>query len=225
MEPAPRLQSAATRKRPFLSDSQVSLPAAPDLPQVHFSDVLSARESAIAGPLAQGHLAALLWHVSVRRRGGEGRFGQPWEGRAAPSAGGLHVISLLVIPIDPGPVGLYDPASHHIRLAASPEPLRRTNAESVKLLTASEHGTTLQFIADTERLSSCYDNSESLLWRDSGALAATICFVAACLRLTSVTLGRTGSDLVGLSSSASGFVGVGAVHLGAPFPEGSQPCR
>jgi hypothetical protein len=94
-----------------------------------------------------------------------------------------------------------------------PDQLRRVNAKNVGILCAAQRGTTLQFIADANYLSSYYENSETLLWRDSGALAATICLVATAMGLTSVILGRTGADLL---TDWEGFVGVGAVHIGAP---------
>lgn len=194
------------------------LPPPDILPDLPFSDVLATRRSAVSGPVTKQHLGTLAWHVSCRRRGGPGRFGLPWEGRASPSAGGLHIISILCIPLeDRAEVGVYDRDFHGLRLLKHPEPLRRANAESVELLCSGKGGTTLQFVADAARLASCYENSQTLLWRDSGALATTICMVATSLGLTSVVLGRTGQELFERTGCPINLFPAGAVHIGAPI--------
>lgn len=215
-EPRPREVATATVTSTFASRPLLALPEPRRLPNSCFEDVLEARRSTVSGPLSDQELGDLLFHLMRRRRGGNGRFGQPWEGRASPSAGGLHVISLLCIPIeDQVSVGIYDTRHHGLRLVEASDHLKRENAASVALLTSARNGTTLQFMADATKLAACYENSVTLLWRDSGALAATIGLIAACLGLTSVVLGRTGASLptpVGLED----MLAVGAVHLGAP---------
>lgn len=215
-EPWPKLSAPAGARRHLSGEALHALPAPCELPDMHFAEVLATRRSGISGDVSEQQLATLLWHISRPRRGGMGRFGHPWEGRATPSAGGLHIISLLCIPTGDRPAGIYDHDAHGLRVSADPDRLRRENSANVALLCAASAGVTLQFVADAERLASCYENSESLLWRDSGALAATICLVATALGLTSVMLGRTGEALLTALTLPAGFVGAGAVHLGAP---------
>jgi hypothetical protein len=99
-------------------------------------------------------------------------------------------------------------------LVQDPNPVRNANSNSVNSLCSAAAGTTLQFIADIEFLEGCYENSASLLWRDSGGLATTICMVATSLGMTSVVLGRVGSSLLNGVNFSDRFVGAGAVHLG-----------
>ncbi len=214
-EPRPILPPQAATRASFPDDGVLELPKPRFLPDVGFSDVLSSRRSAISGRVPQQQLGDLLFHVMRERCRGPGRFGVPWVGRASPSAGGLHVLSILCIPVgESDPVGVYDPSSHALKLVQDPTPVRDANSDSVISLCSATAGTTLQFVADAEFLESCYENSASLLWRDSGALAMTICMVATSLGMTSVILGRTGSDLLRCPSLNSHFVGAGAVHLG-----------
>lgn len=215
-EPQPRSGIPVLRRNDYSGLPFREFPTPQPLPETRFKDVLNARRSAVSGHVPEQQLGDLLFHVFQRRRGGDGRFGQPWEGRASPSAGGLHVISVLCIPIERhAPLGLYDRGGHGIRLLGDAEHLRERNAASVELLTSAKRGTTLQLMADATTLSACYENSLTLLWRDSGALAATICMVATCLGLTSVILGRTGENLR-IEHGLDGLQAVGAVHLGAP---------
>lgn len=215
-EPRPRDGATATMISSLAGRPLHALPAPRPLPDICFSDVLAARRSAVSGPLSDQELGDLLFHVMRWRRGGTGRFGQPWEGRASPSAGGLHVISLLCIPVQgQTPIGIYETRHHGLRLVEAADNLSGENAANVELLASARSGTTLQFMADAGRLAACYENSATLLWRDSGALAATICLVAACLGLTAVVLGRTGASLPA-PEGLDGMLAVGAVHLGAP---------
>jgi hypothetical protein len=216
-EPRPRDGVTTTMKSAFADRPLHALPAPGPLPSVYFGEVLDARRSSVAGPLSEQELGDLLFHTMRPRRGGNGRFGQPWEGRASPSAGGLHVISILCIPVEShASVGIYDCCRHGIRLIEAAHYLRKENAANVALLSSAQSGTTLQFMADATSLAACYENSETLLWRDSGALAATIGLVAACLGITSVVLGRTGESLPVLEG-LDGMLAIGAVHLGAPI--------
>lgn len=193
----------------------LKLPKPRLLPDVGLPDVLAARRSAISGRVSQQQLGDLLFHVMRERCRGPGRFGVPWVGRASPSAGGLHVLSILCIPVEEDvPVGVYDPSSHTLMLVQDPNPVRNANSNSVNSLCSAAAGTTLQFIADIEFLEGCYENSASLLWRDSGALATTICMVATSLGMTSVVLGRVGSSLLNGVNFSDRFIGAGAVHLG-----------
>lgn len=214
-EPVPRLTPFAASRVSFSGNGSFAFPSPRGIPEVGLSDVLAARRSAISGEVNLQLLGDLLFHVMRERRKGPGRFGFPWVGRASPSAGGLHVLSILCIPFEETEqVGVYDPSSHGLRLVKDPATIRSANEDSVNLLASAKAGTTLQFIADIRFLESCYENGGSLMWRDSGALAMTICMVATSLGLTSVVLGRTGRDLLNDVCFNDRFLGAGAVHLG-----------
>jgi hypothetical protein len=101
-------------------------------------------------------------------------------------------------------------------LLPNTEDARKENAANVRGLTNAEHGSTLQFFADPNELESCYENSTSLLWRDSGALATAISFVAAASGLTSVVLGRIGTKIIRISGLDVPYLGFGAIHIGMP---------
>lgn len=214
-EPRPILPPQVATRAKIPGSRGLKLPKPQFLPDVGLSDALAARRSAISGRVSQQQLGDLLFHVMRERCRGSGRFGVPWVGRASPSAGGLHVLSILCIPVEEDePVGVYDPSSHTLKLVQDPNPVRDANSNSVNSLCSAAAGTTLQFIADIEFLESCYENSASLLWRDSGALATTIGMVATSLGMTSVVLGRIGSSLLNGVNFSDRFVGAGAVHLG-----------
>ncbi len=100
-------------------------------------------------------------------------------------------------------------------------PAQKTLSEAKSCFRAeileTAQGTTIQFAVDATLVRACYENPELLIWRDAGALAATICLVAAALDLTATPVGRIGDIIVKAAGMPDGFVGAGAVHIGTQF--------
>ncbi|MYF66521.1 MAG: hypothetical protein F4182_02870 [Gammaproteobacteria bacterium] len=197
------------------TDSYV-LPRTIRMPECSFLETLNARRTAVGGPLDLDDLSSLLWHsMLLRERKYDGRFGIPWESRSAPSGGGLHPIEVLCLSLgERERDGLYRGKDHALLKMHGGQRARALNTASVAELTGATAGTTLQFVADWSKLTACYENAESLLWRDSGALTACICLVAASLKLTAAPLGRIGTDILRAAGIREPFVGAGAVHVG-----------
>ena len=222
-EPEPRPDRARRAGVPpeWRVTAQLTRPTA--TPADGFFDVLERRCSAVLGAVRTDDLAALLAHVTrLRFRRNDGRFGA-WESRPSPSAGGLHAISLLVLPLEADvPAGLYDDEEHGIAggdLACA----LALNARSVGLLTGANTGATIQLVADWAAYESCYDNAASLVWRDSGALCATLALVATALGLGSVVLGRIGNDIVRAAGLFEPWRGAGAIHVTGGVPTRQAP--
>ncbi|WP_408871851.1 nitroreductase family protein [Gluconacetobacter aggeris] len=217
-EPCPRDLPLEWRPTAVPHTGAYALPRDILTPSIPFLDVLRDRVSTIGGPVAEVELASVLWHsMLLRERRSAGRFGIGWESRNTPSAGGLHPLRLLIIPIGNGdPIGVYEPERHAILLCSADErTVRRANEASVSELTGAKAGTTVQIVADPTRTGAGYENSESLLVRDAGALSATICLVATALGLTSCAMGRTGTEICRRAGLWEPFIGLGAVHVGS----------
>lgn len=215
-EPLPRADAAGMARRlpnwPTLTNWARQVRA----PSNDFLATLNARRSRVGDRISEDDLASLLRHSTMlRERRFDGRFGA-WESRSAPAAGGLHALHLLCLPLEQtGAAGLYDAEAHALRATGALDRARTLNKESVLKLTGAKQGTTLQIVADLYRYEACYDRSESLMWRDAGALTAVISLVATLLGLVSVPLGSHGNDVVSASQLGDGFSGVGAVHIGS----------
>jgi len=181
-------------------------------PDIGFFEVLGSRRSGVGGSLGIEDLSALLWHSTALRSRTQGRFGLPAESRNSPSGGGLHPIKLLVLPLEDGIAGLYDDQQHGLMPAGSAAVA--VNRKSISTILGHVQGTTIQFAADRALLDACYDNAGSILWRDAGALVATMCLVATALGITACPIGRVGDDVVNAAGVMEGFVGAGAVHFG-----------
>lgn len=109
---------------------------------------------------------------------------------------------------------IYLPAQHAFALLASATEAHKQNDKDVAAVLGRTAGCTLRLIADISKIDAAYQNGESLAWRDSGALGATLCLVAEWLGLKSTILGFAGSNyLKTIGFSEDRFLAVGAVQL------------
>lgn len=214
-EPRPRVPPLGWTHRSIPHDFAVGLPEPASLPRIDFSTVLDLRRSQNGDSLDVNKLSTLLFHATRQRDAGLGRFERTWKSRPSPSAGGLHVLQLLAIPVGFGITGVHDVEKHRLLAYNDDKSVKHLNALSLEKLTGAKSGTTLQFFADQQELESCYENSSSLLWRDSGALSTVISLVATALGLTSVTLGRAGTEFLSALRIGEPFIGCGAIHIGS----------
>lgn len=216
LEPLPIVPPAAWTPPEIDYLRKMPLPREIAAPDARLFDILHSRRSLNGGDVDDYFLGSLLWHsTQLHERRTDGRFGR-WESRPTPSAGGLHPIDLMILPLAAGrTAGMYLDADHEIGILPSdPAAALRANTDSVKASTLAACGITIQFVADASRPAACYENWSSLVWRDAGALLATLGLVAAALGLTSLPLGRHGTNIVRLMGLDEPFIGVGAVHIG-----------
>jgi hypothetical protein len=158
-----------------------------------FSDVLAVRNS-VPGPgsVTPQQLSTILWHSCLirERRPPRGDV-RGWESRVAPSAGGLHELEILCLPVDGSlPMGWYDPLRHQLLPTTAEPGADDDHKQLVADLCGSTAGITLQFVADWQRLTTLYQNASSLLWRDGGALLMAVCLVAEATNVACTPLGR-----------------------------------
>lgn len=219
LEPRPRLPPRPTVRQRWDGWPRTPLPRNVCVSDVGFWEVLRRRRSTLGtGPVSTQDLASILWHATLLRGRQPATPSFPaWESRVAPSAGGLHVISLLCLSLDDQQLaGIYDPDRHELigLASANMEEALRANRKSVGEICAASTGTTLQFVADVERAEAAYENGESLVWRDAGALLAVIALVADALGFAATPLGRVGETVIraaGLPKPR--WRAVGAIHI------------
>ena len=214
-EPRPRVPLLDWTHRSVPHDFVVDLPEPDNLPLVDFAVVLDRRRSRNGDWLDLKELSTLLFHSTRQRDAGIGRFKRQWKSCPSPSSGGLHVLRVLIIPVGDGVTGVHDVQKHRLLAFSDDQFVKQLNARSIEKLTSAKAGATLQFFADPEELESCYENSFSLLWRDSGALSTVVSLVATALGLTTVILGRTGTEFMDALGVGNHFVGCGAIHVGS----------
>lgn len=137
--------------------------------------------------------------------------------RPSLSSGALHPIETVIVHgRSRRRVLRYDARLHCVEL------LRVANSDAVKRfdnrcrsILPDASATTLCFIGDSRRVAAAYDNYESLLWRDAGAVLQTVALTATAYRLGFCPLGLLGTDLViALGLDRNFIVPVGCAVLG-----------
>ena len=181
-----------------------------------FFEVLARRRSALGGSLSERELSSVLWHAMLlRERNHNSRFGE-WESRAAPSAGGLHSIGVICLPVDRTPwSGFYDAETHALQTSRAFEDALTMNRQVINDILGARQGVTLQLVGNRPRYEACYENWETLFWRDAGVLVSVFTMTAVALGLAATAVGRTGKKVVTHAGFGSRYVAGGAIHVGS----------
>jgi SagB-type dehydrogenase family enzyme len=219
--PFPREIEIPYLEFPYVIEDISYLPEPDPLPDIPFQAVLASRQSRRTfNPLVQDDLNSLLWHSARALAVSSPSQSTRWQHRPTPSAGGRHPIDILIFDEQnqPRSVHLYQPEAHAL---AKLKDLDISSMErlfvAVDEVVAPEQARILWFGAQFERTLSKYENGESLVWRDAGALLATLSFVAECLSLNCCAIGITGEPFIsGLLGKNSNVVGVGGLLVGRP---------
>jgi SagB-type dehydrogenase family enzyme len=156
--------------------------------------VLNTRQSRrdFKSPLTFQQLGDLLWHSSRTRSTARVGGNTLWASKPSPSGGGCHPVQMLVLraPVLNDKLLLYDSEHHVFGVRELPNTkLIQKCLREVDMCLEIHNGTVIWFVADLARSGARYRNPESLAWRDSGALLATIGLVAEGMELECCGLG------------------------------------
>ena len=159
-----------------------------------FDQVLNTRQSRrdFKKPLTLQQLGDLFWHSSRTRCTARVAGNTLWASKPSPSGGGCCPVRMLVLqaPVLKNKLLLYD-SDHHVfgvRDVPNAKLIQQSLREVDRCLKA-HNGTVIWFVADLARSCARYRNPESLAWRDSGALLATLGLVAEGMGLECCGLG------------------------------------
>lgn len=143
-------------------------------------------------PLTLQQLGDLLWYSYRVRQTARLKDHLVWESRPSPSGGGCYPIQVLALRVATLSKTLlaYYPEHHLFGMCDLSDSgiFERCVAEVGRCLKTGR-GTILWFVADLGRSGKKYHNPESLAWRDSGALLATLGLVAESMGLNFCGLG------------------------------------
>lgn len=172
------------------------------------------------GGISQENLSSLLWHAAKVKSSKILEAGHVWQHRPAPSAGGRHPLDLLIITRINRElqVQIYDPIAHALKDLNLPSPRPMENL--IRFLQdnfETGQAVILWFAAQVQKTTSVYRNATGLIYRDAGALEATVALAAEALGLNYCSIGITGEPWISNSLGSEGLVcGVGGMLVGDP---------
>jgi SagB-type dehydrogenase family enzyme len=160
-----------------------------------------------------GQLSTFLWYSARTRLSYLDGTGRRFESKPAPSAGGCHPHDLLIVRPSTGRLvaSMYDSRRHALaKLNCRRDALYRF-VKNVADAVPPERGIIVWLVGQTQRTDNYYRFSETLVWRDAGALVGVMAVVAESLDLSFCPVGATGdpyiANLVGNPRYAYGFGG------------------
>lgn len=217
--PVPRELELPYCEFQYKIEKEIFLPEPDIMIDAPFLDVLTTRYSRrVFETVPTEKLNLLLWHSARAVTVAPPNYYSRWQHRPSPSAGGRHPIDLIIAgeQRDAQNVFLYDPIAHGIyNLAITDKSSWNNLINLINQVIPLEKATVILFGAQFDRTLSTYENGESLVWRDAGALMATISLVAESLELNCCALGITGEPFLSKALDSSGqVVGVGGLLVG-----------
>jgi SagB-type dehydrogenase family enzyme len=142
-------------------------------------------------------------------------FGFDIEQRPSISAGALHPIHTLLRRSIELPWERYRSSEHQLNELAVSVEQDRQFLDHVNSIVPIGAAVLIVLAAEPGRAAAKYENAASLVWRDAGALLATMAWVAESLALSFCPLGTTGDTFVSSLDEQGRLRGVGAALLGA----------
>jgi SagB-type dehydrogenase family enzyme len=217
--PVPRDSALPYSEFEYRISEEIFLPEPEILIDTPFPDVLIARHSKRTFKvISTEKLNALLWHSARAITIAPPNHNARWQHRPSPSAGGRHPIDLLILreKRNSQNVFLYDPIAHKLcKLMLSKTSSLNQLVNLINQVIQLEQAAVILFGAQFDRTLSVYKNGESLVWRDTGALIATLSLVAESLELNCCALGITGEPFLSqMLDSKDKVVGVGGLLIG-----------
>jgi hypothetical protein len=180
-----------------------------------FSEILDGRVSHHKfGALGDDQLSKFLWMACRTRAVAPSKLGFDLEHRAAPSAGAIHPIHVVIKRPSDNRWWLYEPRAHKLlELKQATTKFVGLYDHSLKVL-EDKQATRFLFLAEPDKTLGKYQNGCSLVWRDAGALLGVMALTAAAQELNFCPLGITGEPWASALSDQGKLVGVGLALLG-----------
>jgi SagB-type dehydrogenase family enzyme len=137
--------------------------------------------------------------------------------RPAPSAGARHPIDLIIsLPNNfENDLYYYNAFDHTLNKLEVEKILVSSFMNHINDIISIDDGTIIWFVAHPERTESKYENAQSLIWRDAGALIYCLQLTCTAFKINSCPIGSLGEPFISKMFEERGqVIGVGGLLLG-----------
>lgn len=165
--------------------------------------------------LTDDKLGEFLWLACRSRSSRASPFGFEQESRSHPSAGAMHPIHVLLAR-DAQDWQRYEPVEHALVQLTGTRTAAATAREESAALLPVDQGVLIALAAEPGKTAAKYENPESLVWRDAGAVLGYMSVAAEALGLSFCPLGILGERFVGAATGGDPRIhAAGLAILGA----------
>jgi len=162
-------------------------------------------------------LSNILWYTAKVKQTFVQDNGYILSHRGTPSAGARHPIDILIINqtlLDSNLPHYYNPIGHSLNRLDLPAQINLNFLNHINAIISTTSATIIWFIAHLERTAAKYDNPESLIWRDAGALINSIQLTCTAMNVNCCPIGSIGEPYIGDFFNQDGIFGAGGVLIG-----------
>ena len=217
--PNPRVNYSLYPKITYPSNREIILPKN-NLLDVELLEIFNNRKSRryFSSPLNIKQISLLLWNtLKITKIEVDESGTVVWNHCNVPSAGGLASIDTFIINIsgEDRKLFYYNPYKHTLNELEINNNYIDLILEHSQNVIDSTNATQFIFGAQIKNLYSKYENAESLLWRDVGAIYMAIGLMSEACNFNSCSLGITYEPVLAKSLKQKGtIVGVGGIIVG-----------
>lgn len=220
--PKPKPNEDFVREIEFPVLRELALPFPLEERIMNFSEVLKMRRSNREfGAISIESLSEVLFLSTHVKHEISNSIGYQLSYRPVPSAGARHPIEIFISSVSifkNEKLHRYAPFHHRIQELAFKESIcAKLRAHLTESFPENELATIMWFVAFPEKTEAKYDNAESLIWRDIGALAATIQLTCTFLGLNCCISGTLGYPFINELFNEYNHLSGGAVLIGTPL--------
>jgi SagB-type dehydrogenase family enzyme len=198
--PQPRTTEEKVASFEYPVQYTFKLPAAISAIPTRFDEIISKRKSTrdFSGITLQ-QLSDILWYTAKVKKTFVQDNGYILTHRGTPSAGARHPIDMLIINEELFNTNLphyYNPFEHSLNRLGVPQQTVKNFITHVDEVVPKTNATLIWFIAHPKRTAAKYENPESLIWRDAGALINSIQLTCTALNINCCAIGTLGEPYI-----------------------------
>ena len=200
----------------FTHVSRMYLGCSSDIGDVNLEEILENRKSRRSfEPIKLDALGGFFYHANRVKQSELSEFGVRIFKMNHPSSGAMHSVSCLISGYDSDKWFMYNPFEHSLdQLDLDSKRFDQFKNDCFDMISGSRSAYLIWYVCDLDRLSSKYENPESLALRESGAICAIQSLVAEATNLSYCMIGTMGYKQAQYISNERRLIGVGAALLG-----------
>lgn len=184
-----------------------------------FDEISKIRKSSrIFRPITMEKLGSILWYSAKVKSTFLQKNGYILTHRGTPSAGARHPIDIIILNSNfllENNFYYYNPFEHSLNQVVSSSDDIKLFIDHINQVVEINNATIIWFVAHVNRTATKYENAQSLIWRDAGALINNIQMTCTAIGINSCPIGSLGEPFISsFFNNTEGVFGAGGLLIG-----------